>query len=359
MMDAKTLPQAEVAALLAELLSAGTRVIGPARVGMAPYDHVEYSPVNRAEDVVLGGGMPARSIKEFFMPPTEVLFRWKQDKAKIAIEEVPTSFPPTVIFGARPCDAAAVDILDKLMNWDYRDELWFGRRDATTIVTFACAGEDASCFCTAVGLGPEATRGSDLFLTPVDGGYHVDVMSPKGEALIRAHAKHFGEPKQTAVAEAFRAQARKKVEPNMQASATKARAWLEGHFEDAYWKELALRCHGCGACASLCPTCHCFDIVDEPSGVLAGLRRRNWDTCQTSRFTVHGSGHNPRHNQSERFRQRLMHKFAVYPRRFNDILCSGCGRCSRACPGGMSLPDVLEQVIGFAEGSQTQPKGAL
>ncbi|MBK9968973.1 MAG: hypothetical protein IPP07_30750 [Holophagales bacterium] len=27
-----------------------------------------------------------------------------------------------------------VQALDKVMGWDYRDELWFGRREATTIV---------------------------------------------------------------------------------------------------------------------------------------------------------------------------------------------------------------------------------
>ena len=77
------------------------------------------------------------------------------------MEEVPLAQPKQVILGAKPCDAAGMDILDKVMNWDYRDELWFARREATTIVSLFCPGLDCSCFCTAVGAGPDSTRGSD------------------------------------------------------------------------------------------------------------------------------------------------------------------------------------------------------
>ena len=74
-----------------------------------------------------------------------------------------------------------------------------------------------------------------------------------------------------------------------------------------------------------------------------GVRRRNWDTCQTGRFTVHASGHNPRANQNARFRQRVLHKFSIYPERFGEILCTGCGRCTRACPAGMDIAEVLSE----------------
>ena len=46
-------------------------------------------------------------------------------------------------------------------------------------------------------------------------------------------------------------------------SAIPVRDWIDTHFEDPLLSQLAIRCNGCGACTSVCPTCHCFDIVDE------------------------------------------------------------------------------------------------
>jgi ferredoxin len=298
-------------------------------------------PVDDPGKLVLSGDLPVRSIKGAFLPPTEVLFAWKQEKGNLRLEPVPHQFPPTVVLGARPCDAAAAEIVDKLMGWDYRDEPWFGRREATTIVALACEGFDESCFCTAVGLGPDATRGADLLLTPLKGGYHVNVLSPKGQSLVDKHAKHFGEGPEDSAAKAFWDEARAKIDKNLKPVPGDVGSWLEGHFDDSFWEDIALRCHGCGACASVCPTCHCFDIVDEPRSVSAGVRRRNWDTCQTAKFTLHGSGHNPRRDQNARIRQRVTHKFSVYPKRFGETLCTGCGRCARACPGGMDLAEIL------------------
>ena len=63
-----------------------------------------------------------------------------------------------------------------------------------------------------------------------------------------------------------------------------------------FWREHALACLGCGACAYTCPVCHCFDIVDE-GNAREGVRARNWDACQFPLFTLHASGHNPRGEQ--------------------------------------------------------------
>jgi ferredoxin len=340
--NAKIISEDRLGALVADLVASGTRVTAPAR---ATDGKVDYRPITRIEEAVLESELPRRSLKEFFLPPTEPLFSWNQDASGVRIDQVPTSFSPHVVLGARPCDAAAVDILDRVMGWDYRDELWFGRREATTIASVACRGVDGSCFCSATGRGPESTRGSDLFMTPIDGGFRVEILTPKGEAFVTEHAGRFGDDLGTAAAGASQADAE-----GPRISLPTVQAWLERNFDHPLWEEIALRCHGCGACASVCPTCHCFDIVDEAEGVTSGTRRRNWDTCQASRFTVHASGHNPRPDQGARFRQRLTHKFHIYPTRFGEVLCTGCGRCSKACPGGMDLPEVLQAITRLAEG---------
>jgi len=346
----------DLAALVINLVLANIRVIAPVRVKDNP-EQTDYLPIRGLEDAALGGPLPRRSLKEFFLPASEVLLRYRLGKSDVEVEEVRTRFPQQVILGARPCDAAGIEVLDRVMGWDYRDELWFGRREATTIVSLACSGVDASCFCSAVGLGPDSTKGSDVLLVPVKGGYLAQPVTSKGEALLnrepaQMHADTAGVEKAAASATSARETMPEKL-PLIPAMLPE---WLAKNFSDNFWNSIALRCHGCGACASLCPTCHCFDIVDEHESYKQGVRRRNWDSCQTAKFTMHASNYNPRKTQMERFRQRVMHKFSIYPRRFGSFLCTGCGRCARACPAGMNLPEVIGQLIQLA-GADAQGGG--
>jgi ferredoxin len=343
----KFLSHAELDALVAELVAAHTRVIAPVR-SKDDAALLDYLPIHALSDAALGVALPRRSLKEFFLPPSEVLFSYKQTKDGVELKEAPTKARPQVILGASPCDAAALEIVDKVMDWDYHDELWFGRRAATTVVSLLCSVMDSSCFCSAVGLGPDSYRGSDVLLTPVAGGYLAQLVSLKGEALLEGRGSADLSASAQAEAEAARQQARSKVEKNLPAIPGELSDWLAKNFDHPMWKTLALRCHGCGACASICPTCHCFDIVDEHDSADEGVRRRNWDSCQTAKFTLHASGHNPRASQNERFRQRIQHKFSIYPNRFGEILCTGCGRCSRVCSGGMNLPEIVGELMTLA-----------
>jgi ferredoxin len=352
-----------LATLVEELATADAAAVAPAWAGGAgraagapgaPRE-TEYRAVTGAAELAFGGRLPRLSLKQFFLPPTEVLFTWRRTAGDVELTAAPTDVPARVVLGARPCDAAALPIVDRVMNWDYADELWNARRAATTVFSLACGVEDESCFCSAVFLEPAATRGSDGSLTPVDGGYLVETFSDKGEAFVAAHADRFAEPPAGAAgdelraqAEAFRAAARERVAANLRLDHDRVRDWLEHHFDDPFWATLGPRCNGCGVCSSVCPTCHCFDIVDEPESVGHGVRRRNWDTCQACVFTLHASGHNPRADQNARYRQRVEHKFLVYPTRFGDVLCTGCGRCSRACPTGQDLSEVLAAIDGLS-----------
>jgi ferredoxin len=365
-MKARVISRDNLAALVAELLQEGTELVAPAR---AADGKVDYRHVTRFEEIVFNEEMPRRSLKEFFLPATEPLFSWKQQQADVTLAPVPTRFGPKVVLGARPCDAAWVELLDEVMGWDYRDELWFGRREATTIVSLACQGVDSCCFCRVVGLSPETEKGADLVLFPTAEGYLAQPETEKGEMLVAAHVARFvdapggdgasakgadngavevarGGPVPAGASDGLQTARAGGIDHPLDLDAV--RHWLASHFEHPLWETIALRCHGCGACASVCPACHCFDIVDEPEGITEGTRRRNWDTCQAGRFTLHASGHNPRAQQNARFRQRVMHKFYIYPEKFGKTLCTGCGRCVRDCPGGMDLPEIVSRIAALA-----------
>ncbi len=341
------LAQAQLHGLVSDLLAAGTAVIAPAADGE---DRVEYTRLASPAALSLDA-RPLSPLKGFLFPRSEPLFSYEQRGKDVTLHPVSAEFSPRVVLGALPCDAGGLAVMDAVMGWDYRDEPWFGRRAATTILSIVCPHADDSCFCSAVGLHADSPRGADLLLVPVDGGFQVQVHSDKGAAFVDQHAARFAEqPAGSAEqARAFRQRCRDRVQGNLDLDPPAMRSWIESSFAHSLWSEIALACHGCGACTMVCPTCHCFDIVDEQEGVGRGTRRRNWDGCQYELFTLHGGGHNPRPDQGARYRQRISHKFAIYPDRFDELLCTGCGRCVRDCPAGIDLLEILDRVQALAE----------
>jgi ferredoxin len=312
--------------LTKEWIAQGKVVAGPVETKPGL---VMYAPLASADAIFLEGFVrPANSAKEFVFPRHELLCRYQAEGNRVELTDGGAEVHAQTLLAVRPCDAAAFPILDDVFNWDFRDEPYNRRREATTVVTLACAAHDESCFCTSVGLGPQAERGSDVMLFDLGDQYEVRCLTDKGRDLFAGKTQ------------ASERKAPPYLGPEPKFSPEYIKQFVDEQFSSPYWQDAALACLGCGACAYTCPTCHCFDIVDE-GNTSRGERVRNWDSCQFAQFTLHASGHNPRPDQGSRQRQRVLHKFSIYPQKFGEILCTGCGNCTRNCPEGQGMLTLL------------------
>ncbi|MEW6679732.1 MAG: 4Fe-4S dicluster domain-containing protein [bacterium] len=266
-------------------------------------------------------------LKSIFLPQTEELFRFKIKKNEIEILESSMNDEKRIIIGCRPCEAKGLTIIDKpFLEWQPRDEAYLKRRENTIIISILCPEPEDTCFCTSLGYNLE--DGSDILMIELSDCYYLEVLTEKGESLVKdlplAEDKKIKEEKKEIL--------RSKIKRHISINSSIA-------FDNPLWKEISQKCLGCGICTYLCPTCYCFDIQDEKNS-----RFRCWDSCAFAYFTKMAA-HQPRKEQFQRFRNRIMDKFSYFKERFGEYACVGCGRCIRHCPVSM---DIMEVVNGLS-----------
>ncbi len=298
---------------------------------------LSFRRIAAADEAVLEPSGKARwSPKEFLFPRSEALYRYRFTADGVETEDPPLAEERQVLFGVRSCDAAGLARLDDIFLSGIRDRPYAARRENTTVVSTACAAAGPECFCTAVGSSPVATEGCDVQLVPHGDGWLLRALTAKGRDLVGdgtqrwrpAAAEDAGRLAdiETAVAEQIE---RRPVDPEWS-------RLLEEGFDHEVWERLARHCLGCGTCAYVCPSCSCFDLSHD-ANAWCGEQCRSWDACTFALFTRHASGHNPRATKGERYRQRVLHKFAFKDTEDEPFRCTGCGRCVALCPAGLDI----------------------
>lgn len=306
------------------------------------------------EGKTLSGALnTVRSAKDFFFPQTENLMDFKVSGKQIEIIDTRSEAEDFVLFGVRACDVKSFEILDRVFLSDPVDTYYKNRREHGIIVSIACSRPQETCFCAAFGINAGEPEG-DISCIESEDTLFLEAKTEKGAALLNSlealTANADGEEDK---AETKRlAEVIKERLNRLPLSGLKPDAFGAGKTEEFFdapeWKELSAHCLGCGTCTFVCPTCQCYDIRDFDTG--HGVKRfRCWDSCMYSEFTKMSAGQ-PRLTQTERFRQRFMHKLVYYPTNNNGLFsCVGCGRCLAKCPINMNIVKVMKALAETAE----------
>ncbi len=296
-------------------------------------------------DMVIGEVRPFEPLKNFFSPAREKV------AAGFSADLPRSHAKPRAIVGVKACDLKGFKIQDYVfLEHDYRDPFYARAREENLIIAADCTAPLSTCFCLALGVNPFPEENFDLGLAEVTGGFTVTVASEKGEGVVEKNKELFSPATEEQISkrEEKRAAVINKLKDNIARDEVPYQdsfaGMIERNYEADLWADEAGTCVECGACNTICPTCHCFLLYDQKDGEEMA-RLRIWDSCLLKSFARVAGGANPRPQLRERLRNRFEKKFDFFPRVAGFYACTGCGRCTAACPGKIDIRRVLKRLV--------------
>ena len=352
--------QSGIGRLIQALAERGQRVIGPVvRNEALVYDEISgvedlpkgwtdlqepgrYRLEQRGDEKLFGYVVGSASWKQFLNPPETVLWSGTLSPEGFMTDPVPEP-PKYAFFGVRPCEVAAMHVLDNVYGSDNGTPsmgLRTATREQTFIVAVNCVEPGGNCFCVSMDTGPTAKGGYDIAITEIahNGNmrYLIESGSKAGSEVLESMV-NLEEPSDAEIE--ARDYSLSQAAENMGRSldVEGLPELLKGNARNPRWDSIADRCLACANCTMVCPTCFCNTVDDNLSldGTKA-TRTRMWDSCFTLGFSyMHGRP--MREGVGARYRQWITHKLATWVDQFDEMGCVGCGRCITWCPVGIDI----------------------
>lgn len=284
-------------------------------------------------------------VKEYIFAQREVVFSWKMENGSITTET--PKYKDTakkIFFGIRPCDAYGISYMDKFFIEGYNDNFYGRRRKDMYIAAVNCVMPGENCFCSSTGTGPFAESGYDVLFTPKGDSYIIEAGSEKGEELIASAGDLLALYNGDVQSEKALIEKDVKDKFKTKLNTDNPGQILKENFNHPVWERIAKDCIGCTGCTNVCPTCTCFNVVEEKTGENSGVRVKCWDSCQSESFTRNAGEHNPR-NKVSRVRYRIYDKLKYIEDKFGYKGCTGCGRCIDVCTASINMVKVVNEIV--------------
>jgi len=304
-----------------------------------------FSLIAAPADLALEYGTTVLPPKKLLLKPMETLFSARLDKG-FEIQE-PAPQEPQVLFGVHSCDLSAIMLLDKVYRQSYVDPIYAARRDSTLIVAMSCVNPPYDrCFCGSMGTGPSPSAGYDLLFTDLGDTVLLEIGSARGAAVVKELDWADASDETRARKDSLLADCRDRMPRRM--NTTGLPRLLNENMDHPLWMKLRDRCLSCANCAMSCPSCYCYNVVDQIGLDVSTVQRtRSWDACLLLEFAeVHGG--NFRKERDARVKQFMYHKLSYWVDQYGTFGCVGCGRCINACPAGIDITETAREIRGEA-----------
>ncbi len=299
--------------------------------------------------------------KRYLFPPAQRLFSLHVEGNRFVLDEAPPPAPKLALLGVRPCELAAMAVLDRVFGsldqGHFRCELdayYKQARQDALIAAVNCTRPGGTCFCVSMDTGPRATAGFDLALTELRRGFLIELGTPRGAKVLEGVPVREPSSAELELEEVRLEQARSRMGRRLDTEGLPA--LLDQHVEDPVWDAVAKRCLGCGNCTMVCPTCFCSTVADS-SGLDGRIahRTRHWESCYTHQFSYTTVGP-VRSTIRARYRHWLRHKLCTWHEQFGTSGCVGCGRCITWCPVGIDLTKEVPAIRAGGEQEGRSPE---
>lgn len=326
-MSFKVLPKEALSVWIAKMLK-HARVIAP-----TPWQgSTAFREIHSAEEVDWEYAMTILPPRKALLPQREPFLAFQIDGDLPSVEAIMDT-TPTVVLGVHTCDMHALQLVDRAFRKNYPDQHYIGQRENTTFVSLECLRPCTEhSFCKSMGT-LSMPADFDLHMTDLGEGYALEIGSERGEALLKgAQGLREAGMEDLQLLNQVMSEKWPRFSYRLNFDVSELTSLLAISYDDPLWEELGERCLACGSCTAVCPTCYCFDVVDEVEfNLQVGKRVRVWDSCQLDQFASVAGGHNFREMRAARQKHRFYHKGKYQTEEFGIVGCVGCGRCAQAC----------------------------